>query len=210
MFLIDPLTVDRESMVVALLANGAAPGAKTDPTSTFPAGQTPADLASTEHHKGIAGYLAEASLTSHLSLLTLKNKLDGSVLSNETIETVSEKSIVQPSAGESQEQLSLQDSLAAARNATQAAARIQSAFRVQSFKRKQVSYSLEKDEYGISNEEAKCIVAAQKSNRSGLTFDADEVSHSAAIRIQQKYRGWKGRQEFLLFRQRVVKIQVLK
>jgi len=31
--------------------------------------------------------------------------------------------------------------------------------------------------------------------------------HSAATRIQNKFRGWKGRKEFLLIRQRIVKIQ---
>eukprot|EP00250_Pteridium_aquilinum_P015682 c22699_g1_i1 orf=609-3917(+) len=198
----------REAMVVALMASGAAPGAKTDPTSVFPAGQTPADLASAEQHKGIAGYLAESSLTSHLSSLTLKSKFSESLPAIvDGVESLSKRSIVQPSEGGSEEQLSLQDSLAAVRNATQAAARIQSEFRVESFRKKQGSFQLEEDEYGISNEEAQYIVAAQKPNRGGLYYEDDELSHVAAIRIQQKYRGWKGRRNFLLFRQHVVKIQ---
>lgn len=195
----------RETMVVALMASGAAPGAKTDPTNVFPLGQTPADLASAERHKGIAGYLAESSLTSHLSTLTLKSKQSPGTA--DAVESLSERTIVQPIEGGSQEQLSLQDSLQAVRNATQAAARIQSEFRVESFRKKQESYQLEEDEYGISNEEAQYIVAAQKQNRGGLFYEDDELSHVAAIRIQQKYRGWKGRRNFLLFRQHVVKIQ---
>lgn len=200
----------RETMVVALLAAGAAPGVKTDPTNSFPDGQTPADLASIERHKGIAGYLAESSLTSHLSLLTLKSST-GSISTglpgNIAVETVSERTIVQPTGGGSEDQLSLQDSLAAVRNATQAAARIQTVFRVSSFRRKQESFQLQEDEYGISNEEVRYIVAAQKAHKSGASYGEEEVSHSAAIRIQQKFRGWKGRRDFLLFRQHVVKIQ---
>lgn len=200
----------REALVVALMANGAAPGAKTDPTNVFPAGQTPADLASAERHKGIAGYLAESSLTTHLSSLTLKSKQsDTFPAAGNAVESLSEKSIVQPIEGGSEEQLSLQDSLAAVRNATQAAARIQSEFRVESFRKKQESYQLEEDEYGISNEEAQFIAAAQKQSKGGLFYEDDELSHFAAIRIQQKFRGWKGRRNFLLFRQHVVKIQVM-
>ncbi|MCO5597663.1 hypothetical protein L7F22_051744 [Adiantum nelumboides] len=198
----------RESMVVALMAKGAAPGAKTDPTNIFPGGQTPADLASAERHKGIAGYLAESSLTSHLSSLTLKSKLAESLPAiADAVESPSKRSIVQLIEGGSEEQLPLQDTLAAVRNATQAAARIQSEFRVESFRKKQGSYQLEEDEYGISNEEAQYIVAAQKSGRVPAIYE-DELAHvAAAIRIQQNFRGWKGRRNFLLFRQNVVKIQ---
>lgn len=53
-------------MVVALVSLEAASGALTDPTTKYPSGRTPADLASGSGHKGIAGYLAETSLTTHL------------------------------------------------------------------------------------------------------------------------------------------------
>ncbi|KAG8091397.1 hypothetical protein GUJ93_ZPchr0012g21134, partial [Zizania palustris] len=62
----------RERTVVALIALGAAPGALTDPNPNFPSESTPADLASTNGHKGISGFLAESSLTSHLLALNLK------------------------------------------------------------------------------------------------------------------------------------------
>lgn len=198
----------REAMVVALMASGAAPGAKTDPTNGFPDGQTPADLASDERHKGIAGYLAESSLTSHLSSLNIKSKLGESLPAiADVVESPSQRSLVQLREGGSEEQLPLQDTLAAIRNAAQAAARIQSEFRVESFRKKQESYQLEEDEYGISNEEAQYIVAAQKSGRGPAIYE-DELAHvAAAVRIQQNFRGWKGRRNFLLFRQQVVKIQ---
>ncbi|KAH7289330.1 hypothetical protein KP509_31G070500 [Ceratopteris richardii] len=196
----------REAMVIALLARGAAPGARTDPTNAFPGGQAPADLASAERHKGIAGYLAESSLTSHLSSLNLKSKsAQGLPIATDAVESASKMSIVQSSEGGPEVQLPL--TLAAVRNATQAVARIQTEFRLESFRKKQESYQLEEDEYGISNEEAQYIVAAQKSGR-GPSLYEDELSQvNAAIRIQQNYRGWKGRRNFLLFRQHVVKIQ---
>ncbi|KAH7299477.1 hypothetical protein KP509_24G013800 [Ceratopteris richardii] len=196
----------REAMVTVLMARGASAGAKTDPTTGFPSGQTPADLASAEGYKGIAGYLAESSLTSHLSSLNLKSSSSEALpILSDGIQFQSKDNISQPSVGPSEEQLPL--TLAAVRNAAQAVARIQSEFRVESFRRKQESYQHEEDEFGISNEEAQYIAAAQKPVRGQFIY-GDELSHvNAAIRIQQNYRGWKGRRSFLVFRQNVVKIQ---
>ncbi|KAF2292928.1 hypothetical protein GH714_029910 [Hevea brasiliensis] len=42
---------------------------------------------------------------------------------------------------------------------------------------------------------------------SKLFFHNARDSNSAALSIQKKYRGWKGRKDFLAFRQKVVKIQ---
>lgn len=196
----------REETVVALVTLGAAPGAVTDPTPNFPAGLTPADLASKQGHKGIAGYLAESHLTSHLSSLTFKENIMDSVSASlageKAVETVAEHSII-PLDGGGEDQLSLKDSLAAVRNSAQAAARIQSAFRVHSFRRKQfVAYGDSK--CGMSDEEALTFVSVQKTNKSG---HYDEALHTAALRIQRKFRGWKGRKEFLIIRNRIVKIQ---
>ncbi|XP_010269272.1 PREDICTED: calmodulin-binding transcription activator 3-like isoform X2 [Nelumbo nucifera] len=195
----------RERTVVALVTLGAAPGALTDPTPKFPSGRTPADLASSNGHKGIAGYLAEAALTSHLSSITLKDSKDGNVLEIpglEAIQTVSERSAASECDGDLPDGLSLKDSLTAVRNATQAAARIHQVFRVQSFQRKQLTeYS--NDKFGISDEHALSLLAV-KTHRAG---HHDDPLHSAAIRIQNKFRGWKGRKEFLIIRQRIVKIQ---
>ncbi|KAK4706959.1 hypothetical protein R3W88_033469 [Solanum pinnatisectum] len=104
-----------EKMVASLIASGASAGAVTDPSSRDPVGKTAASIASSCGHKGLAGYLSEVALTSHLSSLTLEEKRTISSISN-TSATINE------------DQCSLKDTLAAVRNAAQAAARIQSAF----------------------------------------------------------------------------------
>ena len=104
-------------------------------------------------------------------------------------------------------------SLAAVRNAALAAARIQAAFRAHSFKKRR-------------EREAVAAAAAAAASLDGYDIDADGIgnilelsprlSHSfgrlrdynaAALSIQKKYRGWKGRKDFLALRQKVVKIQ---
>ncbi|KAH9309385.1 hypothetical protein KI387_037296, partial [Taxus chinensis] len=197
----------REQTVSALVNLEAAPGALTDPTPEFVAGRTPADLASCRGHKGIAGYLAESSLTNHLSNLSINENIMGSVSATlageKAVETVAERNVLQLDEGDREDQLSLKDSLAAVRNAAQAAARIQGAFRVHSFRRRQtVKYG--DDKCGMSEEKALSFISVQRASRLG---NHDEPLHTAAIRIQRKYRGWKGRKEFLIIRQRIVKIQ---
>ncbi|TVU48115.1 hypothetical protein EJB05_07740 [Eragrostis curvula] len=192
----------RERTVVALIALGAAPGALTDPTPYFPSGSTPADLASTNGYKGISGFLAESSLTSHLQTLNLKEAM-GSNASEISglpgIGDVTER--VAPSVGEDFQSGSMGDSLGAVRNAAQAAARIYQVFRVQSFQRKQaVQYG--DDNGAVSDERALSLLSVKPSKPGQL-----DPLHAAATRIQNKYRGWKGRKEFLLIRQRIVKIQ---
>lgn len=200
----------RERTVVVLLAAGADPGAKTDPTPNFLAGQTPADLASSCGHKGIAGYLAESSLTSHLSSLTLQDckmgKFSAPTADRKAVETVSERTSIKLGLFGSEGQISMQDSLAAMRNATQAAARIHVALQALSFHRRHEGKKVEEDEYGISDDQLRCMLSAKKPPKPTQSVREEDMQ-SAAIRIQQKYRGWKGRKDFLLFRQRVVKIQ---
>jgi hypothetical protein len=95
------------------------------------------------------------------------------------------------------------DSLGAVRNAAQAAARIYQVFRVQSFQRKQaVQYE---DENGVISDERAMSLLSYKPSKAG---QLDPMHVAAATRIQNKFRGWKGRKEFLLIRQRIVKIQV--
>ncbi|KAF8404599.1 hypothetical protein HHK36_009486 [Tetracentron sinense] len=193
----------RERTVVALISLGAAPGALTDPTPKFHLGRTPADLASGKGQKGIAGYLAESSLTSHLSALTLKDAKEGDAIGIsgvKDVQTISERCATPISDGD--DGLSLKDSLTAVCNATQAAARIHQVFRVQSFhKKKLIEYG--DDKFGMSDERALSLITV-KSHKPG---QHDEPVHTAAIRIQNKFRGWKGRKEFLIIRQRIVKIQ---
>ncbi|KAL6554853.1 hypothetical protein OROGR_006111 [Orobanche gracilis] len=191
----------RERTVGFLISLGAAPGALTDPTLIYPSGRTPSDLAASNGHKGIAGYLAESalsSLSSHLTSLELKDSGR-----QKAVETVSER-IATPvgDVGDLTHGLSLKDSLAAVRNATQAAARIHQVFRLQSFQMRQREEYAD-GEFGMSNERVLSLIAG-KSKKGG---QRDEPVHAAAMRIQNKFRSWKGRKDFLLIRQRIIKIQ---
>lgn len=191
--------------MASLISLGAAPGALTDPTPKYPRGRTPADLASFNGHKGIAGYLAESYLSAHLSSLNLHPKEGEVSLSSgeKAVHSISERSPTPFGAGDLPYGLSLKDSLAAVCNATQAAARIHQVFRVQSFQRKQLK-EYGDDKFGISDERALSMVAV-KGSKLGQN---DDSAHAAATRIQNKFRGWKGRKEFLTIRQQIVKIQV--
>ncbi|XVE92102.1 hypothetical protein REPUB_Repub01dG0068300 [Reevesia pubescens] len=195
----------REKMVAALIASGASAGAVTDPTSQDPSGKTAASIAASSGHKGLAGYLSEVALTSHLSSLTLEE----SELSKDSAAVQAEMAVNSISKGSlayNEDQLSLKDTLAAVRNAAQAAARIQSAFRSHSFRKRQqkevAAAAASVDEYGISSDEIQGL-----STMSKLAFGNSRYYNSAALSIQKKFRGWKGRKDFLALRQKVVKIQ---
>ncbi|XP_042517418.1 calmodulin-binding transcription activator 3-like isoform X2 [Macadamia integrifolia] len=193
----------REETVVALVRLGAAPGAVEDPTPRFPGGRTAADLASSRGHKGIAGYLAEADLTSHLSSMTIKENVMDSLaatLGAEKANETAEEQHVVPSDGSMEETLSLKGSLAAVRKSAQAAALIQAAFRARSFQQRQ---TMNDENLEVSTN----LFALASLNRAPRMSHFSDYLHSAAVKIQQKYRGWKGRKEFLKIRNRIVKIQ---
>ncbi|GAV65356.1 IQ domain-containing protein/TIG domain-containing protein/CG-1 domain-containing protein/Ank_2 domain-containing protein [Cephalotus follicularis] len=195
----------REETVCVLVSLHADPGALTDPSPDFPSGRTAADLASGNGHKGISGFLAESSLTSYLASLTMTEpKEDGSSEVSETraVQTVSERTATPGNNGDGPDVLSLKDSLTAICNATQAADRIYQVFRMQSFQRKQF-IECGNDEFGMSDKRALSLIGGKicKSVRH------NGLAHSAAVQIQKKFRGWKKRKEFLLIRQRIVKIQ---
>ncbi|CAA2968272.1 calmodulin-binding transcription activator 2-like isoform X2 [Olea europaea subsp. europaea] len=195
----------REDTVASLISLGAASGALTDPCAEYPLGRTPADLASAGGHKGISGFLAETSLTTHLSSLTVNDPQDygaSEVSEVKAIETVSERTAIPTTEQDVPDVLSLKDSLAAVCNATQAAARIHQIFRVQSFQMKHFNEQ-SFDELVTPEEHAISLVAA-KTSRLGRN---DGINNDAALHIQKKFRGWKKRQEFLLIRQKIVKIQ---
>ncbi|XWS44935.1 hypothetical protein CRYUN_Cryun15aG0092900 [Craigia yunnanensis] len=194
----------RERAVASLISLGAAPGALTDPTPEYPLGRTPADLASANGHKGISGYLAESDLSFHLLSLDLDNQGSNDTMDYREyiIQKILERNTAPLSYGDASDGPSLKDSLAAVRNASQAAARIHQVFRVQSFQKRQLK-EYGDDKFGMSDERALSLIAV-KSNKPG---QHDEHVHAAAIRIQNKFRGWKGRKEFLITRQRIVKIQ---
>lgn len=199
----------REKMVAALIASGASAVAVTDPNSQDPAGKTPASIAATCGHRGLAGYLSEVALTSHLSSLTLKeselSKGSAALEAERTVNSISNGS----SSSTFEDQDSLRHTLAAVRNATQAAARIQSAFRAHSFRKRQhreaaaAIADASGDEFSLLENDIQGLSAASK-----LAFRYSREYNLAALSIQKKYRGWKGRRDFLALRQKVVKIQV--
>ncbi|VFQ65034.1 unnamed protein product [Cuscuta campestris] len=196
----------RENMVAALIAHGASAGAVTDPTKEDLIGQSPAAIAATYGHNGLAGYLSEMALTSHLSSLKLEetelSKGDTQVMEAETAFGC----IYETDVATNEDQISMKDTLAAARNATIAAARIQAAFRAHSFRKRQqrqAAAAAAGDEFvALSN----CISGFPASSTK-LTYLTPRDYTSAALTIQKKYRGWKGRKDFLAFRQKVIKIQ---
>ncbi|KAM7269197.1 hypothetical protein ACFE04_024694 [Oxalis oulophora] len=190
----------REKMVAALMASGASAGALTDPSTNDRTGKTAASIADSSGHKGLAGYLSEVALTSHLDSLTLEeselHKSLAQVEAEKTVNSVSNKNL-----GNGDDQVSLKDTLAAVRNAAQAAARIQAAFRAHSFRRRRQRVGTDsEDEYGLNPDDMKALAALSKL-RNARDYN------SAAVSIQKKYRGYKGRKDFLAFRQKVVKIQ---
>ncbi|XP_068655869.1 calmodulin-binding transcription activator 4-like isoform X2 [Aristolochia californica] len=196
----------REKMVAALVAAGASAGAVTDPTSQNLSGNSPATIAATRGHKGLAGYLSEVALTSHLYSLTLEeneiSKCSAAVEAERTLEIVSDRSEQLPITT-TEDQLSLKDSLAAVRNSAQAAARIQAAFRAHSFHKRQQRAASSFDEYGLTPDGISVLSKFQRGFRS---LPAHKINN-AVLSIQKNYRGWKGRKEFLNLRRNVVKIQ---
>lgn len=196
---------NREKMVAELVAAGASAGAVTDPYSQDPTGKTAASIAASCGHKGLAGYLSEVSLTSHLSSLTMAeselSKNSAEVEAERTLDSISNTSLTTVD-----HQLPLKQTLAAVRNASQAAARIQSAFRAHSFRRRQAASTSATDSgdaYNFLSHDVYGLSAASK-----LAFRNTRDNNAAALSIQKKYRGWKGRKDFLAYRKKVVKIQV--
>ncbi|WVZ21995.1 hypothetical protein V8G54_000539 [Vigna mungo] len=79
--------------VEVLVSMGASTIAVTYPYPEIPDVRTPADLASSNGHKGISSFLAESLSTSHLELLTMEEGKDGrkETLGREAMQTVSEQ-----------------------------------------------------------------------------------------------------------------------
>ncbi|CAI8598063.1 unnamed protein product [Vicia faba] len=196
----------REKMAASLIAAGASAGAVTDPSSQDPNGLTAASIATSKGHKGLAGYLAEADLTCHLSSLTVEKcevSKDSSELEAElTVSNLSNKYLEA-----SDDEVSLKKTLGAVRNAAQAAALIQAAFRALSFRKRKEEESAR--DYRNATRAAARIQTAfrahsfRKSREGGCACDYT----SAALSIQKKYRGRKARREFLVLRHKVVKLQ---
>lgn len=181
-------------MVVTLLTAGAAAGALSHPTSEDPAAKTPASIALAYGFKGLSAFLSEAQLTTHLDSIESKENanFDSSEVGiHRAVDRILDKS--SHVHGGTDDQLALKDSLGAVQNAVQAAGRIQTAFRIFSFKKKQE-------------------MALQNRNSCLSIIETGAVSHGmlekAALSIQKNFRCWKRRKQFLKIRNNVVRIQV--
>ncbi|ESW20406.1 hypothetical protein PHAVU_006G206400 [Phaseolus vulgaris] len=195
----------RERTVAFLVSMGADCGARTDPSPAFLSGREAADLASENGHKGISGFLAECSLTHRLETITMDDQKGGrqEISGMKGVQTVSERTATPVLCGDMPDTLCLKDSLIAVRNATQAADRIHQVFRMQSFQRKQLTQYEGDDELGLLDQQALSLLAS----RACKSGQRNGLANAAAIHIQKKFRGWKKRKEFLMIRQRIVKIQ---
>ncbi|KAI4336567.1 hypothetical protein L6164_015079 [Bauhinia variegata] len=176
----------REKMVASLIASGASAGAVTDPSAQDPAGKTAASIAASSGHKGLAGYLSEVALTSHLSSLTLEeselSKGSAELQAELTVSSVSKEKFTA-----SEDQLSLKDTLAAVRNAAQAAARIQYAFRAHSFRRR-------RERESAAN--AAAALSIQKKYR-GWKHRKDFLAlRQKVVKIQAHVRGYQVRKHY--------------
>lgn len=180
-------------MVATLLSAGAKPNLVTDPNSENPGGSTAADLASKNGFDGLGAYLAEKALVAHFEDMTLAGNVSGSLQT--TTEPINPGNFTE-------EELYLKDTLAAYRTAADAAARIQAAFREQSFKLQTKAVESLNPEI-----EARNIVAAMKIQHAFRNYESRKKL-AAAARIQYRFRTWKMRKEFLNMRRHAIKIQV--
>lgn len=189
-------SLGREKMVAALLSAGANASLVSDPTPECPGGCLAADLASNGGFDGLAIYLSEKGLTAHFQAMSLSGNISGptapassSLTRYESIEHLSEQ------------ELCLKDSLAAYRNAADAADRIQAAFRERALKLKTKAVQLVEPEL-----EAKAIVAALRIQHAYRSHNR-RIMLKAAARIQGHFRTWQARRNFLNMRKQVIKIQ---
>lgn len=197
----------REKMVAALLAAGARPGAMSDPTPENKLGYSPADVAASAGHDGLAGYLSEQGLVSHLQTLTLaENDRDKESAKDEghrVVEYLRRSMSLRRSIKTVEDEVALEDSLSAIGTATTSSARIHAAFK-EYFMRERLHAIEEEDEYGFSVEEQLAVQKIQKAYRNHRERKKKE---SAALQIQNRFRVWKTRKTFLSMRNNVIKIQ---
>ncbi|KAL6639293.1 hypothetical protein ACP70R_023023 [Stipagrostis hirtigluma subsp. patula] len=186
----------REKMVAALLSAGANPSLVTDPTPEVPGGYTAADLAARQGYDGLAAYLAEKGLTAHFEAMSLSK--DNGRLPSRTRSTklqTMEPEIL------SEQELCLRESLAAYRNAADAANNIQAALRERTLK-------LQTKEIQLANPETEAaeIVAAMRIQHAFRNYNRKKMMRAAA-RIQSHFRTWKIRRNFMNMRRQAIKIQ---
>ncbi|CAL5072663.1 unnamed protein product [Urochloa decumbens] len=184
-----------EKMVAALLSAGANPSLVTDPTHDDPGGYTAADLAARQGFDGLAAYLAEKGLTAHFEAMSLsKDKRSAT-------RTQSIKQHSKEFENLTEQELCLRESLAAYRNAADAASNIQAALRERTLKLQTKAIQLANPEI-----EAATIVAAMRIQHAFRNYNRKKMMRAAA-RIQSHFRTWQMRRNFMNMRRQAVKIQ---
>lgn len=184
-------------MVAALLSAGANPSLVTDPTAVSPGGCTPADLAARQGYVGLAAYLAEKGLTAHFESMSLSKGTKQSPSRTKLTEVHSEKF-----ENLTEQELCLKESLAAYRNAADAASNIQAALRDRTLKLQTKAILLANPEM-----QATAIVAAMRIQHAFRNYNRKKEMRAAA-RIQNHFRTWKVRRNFKNMRRQAIRIQV--
>lgn len=185
----------RERMVAALLSAGANPSLVTDPTAMSPAGCTPADLAAKQGYVGLAAYLAEKGLTAHFESMSLTKDTKRSPSRTKLTKVQSDKF-----ENLTEQELCLKESLAAYRNAADAASNIQAALRDRTLKLQTKAI--------LANPELQAaeIVAAMRIQHAFRNYNRKKVMRAAA-QIQNHFRTWKVRKNFTNMRRQAIRIQ---
>ncbi|MQM03550.1 hypothetical protein Taro_036330, partial [Colocasia esculenta] len=189
----------RVKMVAALLSSGANPSLVTDPTANFPGGCTAADLASQEGFEGLSAYLAESALRAHFEAMTLSGNITAPAARTST-EPVSSENL---EVGSTEQEVLLKYSLAAYRNAADAADRITAALRDRS-----MNLQMKAAQLANSAMEAANIVAALKIQKAYRNHSRRKMMKAAA-RIQGTFRTWQARKNFLNMRRQAIRIQAI-
>jgi hypothetical protein len=204
----------QEEAIVHLLEAGADPAAVTDPTVTNTAGQSAADLAATNGHVGISGFLAESSLRARLSSMTVsEDPIDialSCIAGDNAVAKLAHRESLKRSVVRLEDQRSLEASIEALRNAARSKALIQAAFRQHSFQKREndTLASMQSDEYDLTTIELQAWITANAAKKIQKAYRGHHGKQQlAAIRIQNKFRGWRARRDFLSFRQHIVKLQ---
>lgn len=182
-------------MVAALLSAGANPSLVTDPTAMSPAGCTPADLAAKQGYVGLAAYLAEKGLTAHFESMSLTKDTKRSPSRTKLTKVQSDKF-----ENLTEQELCLKESLAAYRNAADAASNIQAALRDRTLKLQTKAI--------LANPELQAaeIVAAMRIQHAFRNYNRKKVMRAAA-QIQNHFRTWKVRKNFTNMRRQAIRIQ---
>ncbi|KAM0831526.1 hypothetical protein ACQ4PT_065483 [Festuca glaucescens] len=176
--------LDKERMVAALLSAGANPSLVTDPTSDSPGGCTPADLAAKQGYVGLAAYLAEKGLTAHFESMSLSKDTGRSPSRTKLTKVQSEKF-----ENLTEQELCLKESLAAYRNAADAASNIQAALRDRTLKLQTKAIQLANPEI-----QAAAIVAAMRIQHAFRNYNKKKEMRAAA-RIQNHFPHMEGQKE---------------